>query len=63
MFLPSDETWQKKRRAVSVAFYKEKMRLMGDSMIRLLGQRLDHWEEIYAKTNTPFDIIEEIGDI
>jgi cytochrome P450 len=61
LFSRNDETWSKKRKALSATFYKEKL-VKYFNLIK--HEQLSHIEEIkekYLKTDKPMDIIAEIN--
>lgn len=59
----STNDWEKKRKSLSVAFYKEKMLKMIDIVKDCMRSSMIDWKEKYAKTGTPMDIIEEVAKI
>ena len=57
----NDETWSKKRKVLSVTFYKDKL-LKYFELIR--DEQMKHLEAIrekYVKTNEPMDIFSEVS--
>lgn len=59
----SSDIWAKKRKSLSVAFYKEKMLKMIDLVKDCMEQTAASWKEKYIKTGQTMDIIEEVAKI
>ena len=57
----TSEEWGKKRKSLSVAFYKEKLMLMCDIVKQCMAEKVAEIKEKYVKPKKEMDLIHEIS--
>lgn len=63
LFQESSELWAKKRKSLSVAFYKEKLMKMLEVVKKCMEDKILEWRKNFVSTGKPMDIIAEISKI
>lgn len=57
----STEDWQKKRKIISPAFYKDKLNMMLDITKSVVNRQIEMVKEKHVKTGIPMDIVKVIS--
>lgn len=64
IILKGNEEWQKKRKAVSSAFYKEKLVLMTEKVKECIQNKMTDWDDHYLdQEGKQVDIIQEMQEL
>ena len=63
IFSPSDDSWNERRKHVSAAFYKEKMKRMINIAAGVAFERVQEWKRDYAGKDRDFFIYREPADL
>ena len=58
-----DELWNRKRKVLSSAFYKEKLVKMTEQIRAIVAEKIAELERNNVAANKPIDVIKEMGDI
>jgi cytochrome P450 len=63
IFDRSNERWAKKRKALSITFYKDRMLKMQGNIIGHAQKAAEHWRTNFSATGQPMNIVEEVSNI